>query len=205
MGQLVQRPLNKERNREKNMERLTRKTYAEMSPTQQKAFDKIAEGRSGVSDGRIGGPFDIWMLNPELAETIDTLGKQFRFNLSMDRRYIEIAILVTGAYWTSQYEWFAHEKMATDTGVPADMIQSIKTGERPDFSDARDAAVHDLAYELHRIHHIDDATYQRAVDAFGEHGVAELINLCGFYTMVSMSLNTFKIGVPDGEKLPFDA
>ena len=95
--------------------------------------------------------------------------------------------------------------MATETGVPTDMIQSIKTGERPDFSDARDAAVHDLAYELHRIHHIDDATYQRAVDAFGEHGVAELINLCGFYTMVSMSLNTFKIGVPDGEKLPFDA
>ena len=80
------------------MERLSRKTYAEMSPTQKKVFDEIAEGRSDVSDGRIGGPFDIWMLNPELAQTVDILGKQFRFNLSVDRRYIEIAILVTGAY-----------------------------------------------------------------------------------------------------------
>ena len=187
------------------MERLSRKTYAEMSPTQKKVFDKIAEGRSDVSDGRIGGPFDIWMLNPELAQTIDLLGKQFRFNLSVDRRYIEIAILVTGAYWTSQYEWFAHEKMAKEAGVPDDIIQLIKTGERPDFSDARDAAVHDLAYDLHRIHHIDNATYKRGVEDFGEQGVSELINLCGFYTMVSMSLNTFKIGVPDGEDLPFDS
>ena len=64
--------------------------------------------------------------------------------------------------------------------------------------------VHDLAYYLHRIHHIDNAIYKRGVEAFGEHGVSELINLCGFYTMVSMSLNTFKIGVPDGEDLPFD-
>ena len=59
------------------MERLTRKTYAEMSPTQKKVFDKIAEGRSDVSDGRIGGPFDVWMLNPELAQTIDILVNSF--------------------------------------------------------------------------------------------------------------------------------
>ena len=185
------------------MERLTRKPYAKLSEAQQAAFDKIAKGRSGVTDGRIGGPFDIWMLNPALAETIDILGKQFRFELSVDRRYIEIAILVTGAFWTSQYEWFAHEKMARDAGVPDDMIETIKACERPNFNDDRDAAVHDLAYALHRAHHVDDETYRRAVDAFGEQGVAELINLCGFYTMVSMSLNTFRIDVPEGMERPF--
>ena len=186
------------------MERLTRKLYAEMSDRQQRVFDKIARGRSGVSDGRIGGPFDIWMLNPELAETIDVLGKSFRYSLSMDRRYIEIAILVTGAFWTSQYEWFAHETMATDAGVPAEIIKAIKIGERPDFADERDAVAHDLSYELHRKHHIGDETYRRAVNAFSENGVAELINLCGFYTMVAMSLNTFRISVPNGATPPFE-
>ena len=186
------------------MERLTRKLYAEMSDMQQRVFDKIARGRSGVSDGRIGGPFDIWMLNPELAETIDVLGKSFRYSLSMDRRYIEIAILVTGAFWTSQYEWFAHETMATDAGVAAEIIKAIKIGERPDFADERDAVAHDLSYELHRKHHIGDETYRRAVNAFGENGVAELINLCGFYTMVAMSLNTFRISVPNGATPPFE-
>ena len=137
------------------------------------------------------------MLNPELAETIDVLGKSFRYSLSMDRRYIEIAILVTGAFWTSQYEWFAHETMATDAGVPAEILKAIKIGERPDFADERDAVAHDLSYELHRKHHIGDETYRRAVNAFSENGVAELINLCGFYTMVAMSLNTFRISVPN--------
>ena len=185
------------------MERLARKPYAEMSEAQQVVFDRIAKDRSGVTNGRIGGPFDIWMLNPELAETIDVLGKSFRYGLSMDRRYIEIAILVTGAFWTSEYEWFAHEKMAADAGVPTEMINSIKTGERPNFMDECDAAVHDLSYELLRIHHVGDETYRRAVDAFGENGVAELINLCGFYTMVAMSLNTFRISLPNGKKPSF--
>lgn len=186
------------------MERLTRKTYAEMSAAQKPVFDEIAEGRSGVTDGRIGGPFDIWMLSPEIAGLIDKLGKKFRFNLSIDRRYIEISILVTGAYWKSQYEWYAHERMARAAGVSDAMIQSIKDGNRPDFNDAEDVVAYDLAFELHRTHEVSDETYARAVTAFGEQGVAELINLCGFYTMVSMSLNTFRIGVPEGTELPFE-
>ena len=186
------------------MERLTRKTYVEMSAAQKPVFDEIAEGRTGVTDGRIGGPFDIWMLSPEIAGLIDKLGKKFRFNLSVDRRYIEISILVTGAYWKSQYEWYAHERMARAAGVSDAMIQSIKDGNRPDFNDAEDVVAYDLAFELHRTHEVSDETYARAVTAFGEQGVAELINLCGFYTMVSMSLNTFRIGVPEGTELPFE-
>lgn len=185
------------------MERLTRKSYAEMSAQQKPVFDAIAKGRSGVTDGRIGGPFDIWMLSPEIAGLIDKLGKKFRYNLSVDRRYIEISILVTGAYWKSQYEWYAHEPMARDAGVSDAIIQSIKEGGRPHFDDSGDAAAHDLAMELHKTHEVSDDTYARAVAAFGEQGVAELINLCGFYTMVSMSLNTFRIGLPEGAALPF--
>lgn len=185
------------------MERLIRKSYAELSAAQKPVFDDIAEGRTGVTDGRIGGPFDIWMLSPEIAGLIDKLGKKFRYNLSVDRRYIEISILVTGAHWKSQYEWYAHERMSREAGVPEAIIQSIKAGERPEFEDSRDAGAHDLAFELHNTHEVSDNTFARAVDAFGQQGVAELINLCGFYTMVSMSLNTFRIGVPEGEELPF--
>lgn len=59
------------------MERPTRKTYVDMSSAQMPVFDEIAGGRTGVSDGRIGGPFDIWMLSPEFAGLIDKLGKSF--------------------------------------------------------------------------------------------------------------------------------
>ena len=32
-----------------------------------------------------------------------------------------------------------------------------------------------------------------------ERGVVEIIGLCGYYTMVSMTLNTFEFGLPEGE------
>ena len=67
-----------------------------MSTAEQEIFDRIAEGRTGVEDGHIGGPFDAWILNPEMARRISGLGGMFRFRTSVDRRQIELAILLTG-------------------------------------------------------------------------------------------------------------
>ena len=186
------------------MGRLTRKTYAQLSDEQQAVFDKITEGRQGVEDGHIGGPFDVWLLNPELAGRIVGVGNHFRFKLSVDRRYIELAILVTGHFWKAQFEWYAHEPMARQAGVPESVIQDIKSGNRPSFVDDADAATYELARELHHNRQVSDATFETAVEHFGEQGVAELVNLCGFYTMVSMTLNTFEVPLPDGAELPFD-
>lgn len=185
------------------MSRLTRRTYSELSNDQQAVFDKITEGRSGVQDGHIGGPFDIWLLNADLGKRIVGVGNNFRFKLSVDRRYIELAILVTGQFWKAQFEWYAHEPMARDAGVPQSVIQAIKAGNRPSFVDEGDEATYELANELHRTHQVSDPTFNAAVAQFGEQGVAELVNLCGFYTMVSMTLNTFQVDLPAGAELPF--
>lgn len=185
------------------MSRLTRRTYKELSPEQQAVFDKITEGRTGVQDGHIGGPFDVWLLNAELGKRTVGVGNNLRFKLSVDRRYIELAILVTGQFWQAQFEWYAHEPMAREAGVPESVIQAIKAGNRPSFVDDADEATYDLANELHQTHQVSDSTFKAAVSQFGEQGVAELVNLCGFYTMVSMTLNTFQVDLPEGAELPF--
>jgi 4-carboxymuconolactone decarboxylase len=41
--------------------------------------------------------------------------------------------------------------------------------------------------------------YDEAVRLVGERGITEIIGLCGYYTMVSMTLNTFEFGLPEGE------
>ena len=38
-----------------------------------------------------------------------------------------------------------------------------------------------------------------ALKQIGERGLAEVIGLCGYYTMVSMTLNTYEFGLPNGE------
>ena len=186
------------------MSRLQRKTLDELTEEQKEVFDEIVANRPVKPvDGHIGGPFDIWLRNPVLGKQLVGLGSFFRFNTSVERRYIELAILVTGQFWQAQFEWFAHEPMARKAGVPEDVIEAIKIGSQPTLTDAGDSACYALASELHTTKKISSATFDEAVSQFGETGVAELIGLCGFYSMVSMTLNGFDVELPDGADYPF--
>ena len=100
------------------MSRLTKKTFAELTPEQQETFSQVVENRPVKPvDGHIGGPFDAWVRSPEMGRRMVGLGGFFRFRTSVERRYIELAILVTGAHWQAQFEWFAHEPMARAAGA----------------------------------------------------------------------------------------
>ncbi len=183
--------------------RLRKKRYAELSEEQKTVFDRIKAGRSNVEDGHIGGPFDAWILNPEMGSRIVGLGGTFRFRTKTDRRYIELAILVVGAHWQAQFEWFAHEPMALEAGLPPEVIHVIRHGGDDNFPDNGDRATYRLCRELVVTHRVSDETYQLASDLFGEQGVSELVNVCGYYTMVSMTLNTFQVPLPEGAEYPF--
>lgn len=185
------------------MSRLQRRSYESMTDAEKEIFDRIAEGRTGVEDGHIGGPFDAWILSPEMARRIAGLGDFFRFRTSVDRRYIELAILMTGSHWQAQYEWYAHEPMAREAGLPEGVIRAVKIGNVPEFQDEGDRAVYYLCRELLETHQVSDESYERAETVFGEHGVSELVNVCGYYVMVSMTLNTFQVRLPGGAEYPF--
>ena len=116
---------------------------------------------------------------------------------------MELAILVTGQLWQAQFEWFAHEPMARDAGLPENVISSIKLGEEPTFDDDGDEAAWRFCTTLHREKKVDDATYLATVARFGEAGVADLIAACGMYTLVSMTLNVFDVELPAGATYPF--
>jgi 4-carboxymuconolactone decarboxylase len=45
-------------------------------------------------------------------------------------------------------------------------------------------------------------TFEAAVAQFGHPGVVELVVLCGYYTLIAMTLNSFGITPPEGEE-PF--
>ncbi len=185
------------------MTRLTAKSYDSLNADQQEMFDKLARGRANVEDGHLGGPFDGWLLSAELAKRVVGLGNFFRFRTSVDRRYVELVILVTGEFWRAQFEWYAHEPMAREAGLPEAVIAAIKDGTTPEFDDQADQAAYQLARELHTTHQVSDATYAAAVAQFAEQGVSELVNLAGYYTMVSMTLNTFDVDLPEGAVKPF--
>ena len=42
-------------------------------------------------------------------------------------------------------------------------------------------------------------TYDAARDLLGDRGVVEIVTLCGYYTLVSFTLNAFDVALPPGE------
>ena len=59
--------------------------------------------------------------------------------------------------------------------------------------------IYDVSRSLHEGHGLSTALYDEAVKVLTERGLVEIIGLCGYYTMVSMTLNTFEFELPAGE------
>ena len=62
-----------------------------------------------------------------------------------------------------------------------------------------ETAICNFSHELHNQRAVSDATFEAVLDKFGEQGVVDLIAVNGYYTLVSMTLNTFEFDLPEGE------
>jgi 4-carboxymuconolactone decarboxylase len=59
--------------------------------------------------------------------------------------------------------------------------------------------IYDVSRSLHESHGVSKGLYDDAVKVLSERGLVEIIGPCGYYTMVSMTLNTFEFDLPEGE------
>lgn len=181
------------------MSRMPEITRKSLSEAQRAVFDRISSG----PHARVIGPFPAWLQSPELARRARDLSEFLRFQSSPSKRLAEIAILITGRHWRAEFEFYAHAELARKAGVEEPIIQALAAGKRPNFSEPADAIVYDLCTELLGSRRITDATYQRALDAFGLQTLVELVAIVGYYCMVSVTLNAFEAPLPPGEPSPF--
>jgi 4-carboxymuconolactone decarboxylase len=148
--------------------------------------------------GQPTGPWSVLLRSPELMKRTRGLSDYLRFESVLPGYLREFAILMTARQWSQSYEWNAHYALAIDEGFSADMAQAIAEGRRPDGMLEDEEILYDFVLELQGNHSVSDATYDRAVERFGEQGVVETVSLVGYYTMISMILNTARTPLPDG-------
>ena len=175
--------------------RLKLLTPGEMSADQKQTYDESIAGKRGAPPP----PMMAWLNSPEMARHATRLGEVMRFDTIFPARISEIAILVTARHWTAHYEWFAHKRLALKGGLDPKIIDDIRDRRTPRFDDPTAKLVYDVAKSLHAGHGIAKGLYDEAVKMVGERGIVEIVGLCGYYTMVSMTLNSFEFGLPDGE------
>ena len=169
-----------------------------MNEEQRSVYRAIAGGpRGGVR-----GPFNFLLRSPELADRAQKLGEYARFKSSLRAALNELAILVTARYWSAQYEWYAHVKLAEKAGLRPEIIRSIGKNQKPADMSADETIVYEFCHELHHKKEVSDATYAAAAKRFGERGVVDLVGVSGYYTLVSMVLNVERHALPDGQPDP---
>jgi 4-carboxymuconolactone decarboxylase len=152
-----------------------------------------------VINGPRGGliaPFVPLLRSPELMGHAQRMGEYLRYRSAIGLRLSELAILVTAHAWSQPVEWAIHAPIALREGITAQTIDAISRGQRPASLTDDEAVVYDFSTELQRDRAVTDATWQRAIERFGEHGTVDLIGINGYYTMLAMLMNAARTPVP---------
>ena len=170
--------------------------WDEMTPPQKTMMEHLVSGeRRGA-----GGPFNVLLRSPEVGDLVQQFGAQMRFHSSLPRKLNEMAIIITARHWTAQYEWNAHRAAAAQAGLGEPIIQAIAAGKRPSSMDGDETIIYNFATELLNTKQVSDPVFKAVKDKFEERGVVDLINVMGYYQLVSMLLNVDRYPLPAGAK-----
>ena len=179
---------------------------AVLRPDQRRLYDAIMKRmvpwaeksgfQAATEEGQLLGPFNAMLYSPRLGEASLVGVEAEREHTSLTPRIREIIILTVGTVWGAAYELYAHTAVAAKTGLHEDTIQTLVAGHIPEGLSEEETVAHEFTHMLFTEHQVDAKMYGRAVGAFGEKGIADLIFLAGNYVTVSALLNAFEVPVP---------
>lgn len=184
-------------------------TFEDATPEQQEVWNSIIASRGDPSrlvaeNGGLIGPFNAMISSPTIGGRMAALGEAIRFSSTIDNRLLEMAIITVGAHWRSNFEWWAHSRMAVEAGVDQEVVDALGQGRIPDFTKDDEALVHHFTATLLTDARVDDATYAATKELLGPQGVLDLTSTIGYYCLISLTLNALAIPLPEGEVPTWD-
>ncbi len=174
-----------------------------MTDAQKQAVARYKELRKADLNGP---PWSVMLRVPDLVEPSLVIRLHNLNNSALSRKLTEFAILIAARHWTNNYEWNAHNRLALEAKLSPEIIAAVAEGRRPEHMADDEAILYDFCTELLHNQSVSDATYARALTQFAEPGIVEAASLEGYYTYLSMIMNTARSPLPAGAKpqlMPF--
>jgi 4-carboxymuconolactone decarboxylase len=161
-------------------------SYDAATPEQQTYARGILSGPRNA----LSAPTAAMMASPALGELTQRTMAYARFAGNEGAARVppplnELAILMAARSWSSEYVWNAHAQYAVRMGLAADVVESIRAGQRPAKMEPDVAAIYRLLSELMDTRRVSDGTFQAARAALG--GDRQLIDLVGTFAIYSMT------------------
>ena len=133
-------------------------------------------------------------------------GVDIRWQSPVGRALTELAIISTAREHDQPYEWSLHEMEAIAVGLDPAVIDVVRSRKALTGVGEKQAAVIQLAREIGR-HKVSSETYARALKAFGESDLVDIVALMGQYAATATRLSAVNQQMPPGWKqflpLPF--
>lgn len=156
------------------------------------AFDEV------VANGAPQGPGAIAIHSPELARRRAPLNGYLRWEMTVEPRVHELAILTTARCLDCAYVWNAHAGAARKAGVADALVDALRDRQALPEAPAEETAIVRYTTELVSAHKVSDETYQAAVGQFGVRDLVELTALIGLYATNAFLVNAFEFDLPAG-------
>ena len=152
--------------------------------------------QSTTADGRLIGPFNPALINPQTATKFLELQFAEQLNTSLDERVRQVIVLTVGAIWGADYELYAHAAVARQAGLSESAIRALVGGGVPGDLTEREQLAQRVTRQLCVDHRLDDELYNEAEKAFGTLGLIDITSLIGVYHGVCITLTTFAVPAP---------
>ena len=171
-----------------------------LAPAQRELFEAIAGGPRAQGpqhfaltrpDGSLRGPFNAFLLAPEIGGALQNLGTAIRYRGELTARAREIAILLVAAHWDSEFEREAHEAVGAASGLTPDELCALRDGDPTAF--AGDEGVVAAATVQLLAGDLDEELWLVASESLGAEVVFELTTLVGYYSTLALQLRVFRV------------
>lgn len=176
--------------------------YDTLTPRQKQYVESILSGpRSDIS-----GPLGVMMVSPELGDLAQKAIAYSRFAgregfSSVPPKLNELAILVVAKHWSAEYVWNAHHTAAVRLGIPADVVEAIRTGKRPAAMERDVEVIYNFATDFMTKREVSDATLAATKNVLGgDRGVVDLVGTMGLYQISSMMVSLDQTPLAQGTK-----
>ncbi len=172
--------------------------HDDLPPADQHFLDRVI-----LTRGWISGAFGVLLHSADVAARIAHLGAYFLYETALPPKLRALTWLITARDLDCNYAWRAGIHAARAAGVGDALITAIEIDQRPSALGANEKALFDFCHQLLRgNHHVDDATYQAAVDQFGVPLTVQIAATVGYIMMMSVIVNAFDIAPVDDDARP---
>jgi 4-carboxymuconolactone decarboxylase len=171
-----------------------------LAPAQRELFEAITGGPRAQGpqhfaltrpDGSLRGPFNAFLLAPELGGALQNVGAAIRYRGALTARAREIAILLVAAHWDSSFEREAHEAVGAAAGLLPHELAALRDSDPSAFA-GDEAVVAAVTVQL-LAGDLDDDLWRVASEAIGAEVVFELTTLVGYYSTLALQLRVFRV------------